>query len=458
MNRSTTICAVLIACGTPPGEPVENSASVVVSCIVQADNVLRYDCVASSEKATGLIVSVWEGSTPLRTLPSRPSAKEHRFVAYGMPPASEIRLVVETDDGQQVDTTLVTQALPPVLESVVSVQGAADLSYLLTLDPCTLGGAVLMLDSLGRVHWYHVFGDATHSGPGGAVDGLALTNRDSVLVVTGKDRLREVGFDGEVRADLQLGRGDFPQPLHHDLYWGDHHVYALDAAVHDLDNGHVVVDGVTVFDHDLAVTARLDLSDHLAPEASGPAAFSYWNEVFPGATDWSHGNSVVQDGDDLLLSFRHLDAVISVEANPDAEDFGGLNWRLTGSGASPLMSDFTWVDGGQGVGFTGQHHVSMSAEGRLMMFDNAALQAASSGLEVALHPGQAEITRRWPLQRVCAVQGGMVSVGDGALLTCGDARFAALIDAASNETWRLSIDCPTGVVGPLSRVLPVGAF
>ena len=458
MKHARILLLSLFACGPSAVETTGPLQDVELTCTVQANNVLRYDCSAVLDNPSPLTVSIWEGRTLLRRQPAFDVSLNHSFVAYGMPPEAGIQISVESDDGHTGLVAVQTGPLPDTFTADVRVTGAASLPYLLTLDPCADGGALLVMDPKGRVHWYEHLGDAVFSGAGGPIDAFALTDRGSVLVVTGKSRLRELTFQGDVRTDLSLENGDFPRYLHHDLHWCDDYLYALNAEVHDIDGTQIVVDGVTVFDRDFAVVAEFDLLDHGAPQASGALFSAYWATVFPNSEDWSHGNSVRREGDSLLLSFRALDAIFDVVADPLDPNFGEVNSILTGTDTSPFASDFTWVDGPLGQGFAGQHHVSMAADGTLVVFDNSEVGPVSSGIRVALGGGQAELVQRWDFNRMCPVQGAVFPMEGGALLTCGDGRFATWMDDDSIQSWRMTFECPDGVQGPLSRVVPLFSF
>ena len=94
------------------------------------------------------------------------------------------------------------------------------------------------------------------------------------------------------------------------------------------------------------------------------------NAPVNGNYDVYHVNSAEADGDDVLLSFRHLDAVYSV--NPSA---GTVEWKL---GGTPRAESLTIVGGG---GFGGQHDARVLGDGTVTVHDNA------------FHPGAAGTPR-----------------------------------------------------------------
>lgn len=113
--------------------------------------------------------------------------------------------------------------------------------------------------------------------------------------------------------------------------------------------------------------------------ASGELLFE-WNSadhglvaetVLPGSDDYAHINSLdVMDDGDLLLSFRHLSAVLKVARTAHGEHAeGDVVWKLGGRD-----SDFTFTDQ-QGMpdgGPCAQHTASELPNGNIVVFDNGA--------------------------------------------------------------------------------------
>jgi hypothetical protein len=93
----------------------------------------------------------------------------------------------------------------------------------------------------------------------------------------------------------------------------------------------------------------------------------------PGlAFDAYHLNSIQQiAGGNLLVSFRHLSAVLSIHKKT-----GKINWELGGK-----HSDFSF---GPGAHFEWQHDARMHSHGRLTVFDNGAGLAKSESQSRAL--------------------------------------------------------------------------
>ncbi len=97
-----------------------------------------------------------------------------------------------------------------------------------------------------------------------------------------------------------------------------------------------------------AVVRRWSAFDHLDPDADRGSRSR--------ASDWLHANSLsVGARGSVLLSLHFLDQVVSI-----APDFGGLDWRLGGVGATIAVDD----------PFSGQHTAAEIEPGRVLLFDN----------------------------------------------------------------------------------------
>ncbi|MFK7787575.1 MAG: arylsulfotransferase family protein [Crocinitomicaceae bacterium] len=119
---------------------------------------------------------------------------------------------------------------------------------------------------------------------------------------------------------------------------------------------NVLCNGVQEFDNNGTLVFEWSSCDDVHPsEADG---FGYNANRF----DYFHINSIDVDEDDghLLVSARHLNAIIKVDHNT-----GDVIWRLGGSN-----SDFTFVGDS---GFSGQHDCRSEGNGVYTLFDNANL-------------------------------------------------------------------------------------
>lgn len=135
----------------------------------------------------------------------------------------------------------------------------------------------------------------------------------------------------------------------------------------------------------------------------------------PGtAFDAYHLNSIQQiAGGNLLASFRHLSAVLSIDKKT-----GKINWELGGK-----HSDYSF---GPGAHFEWQHDARMHSNGRLTVFDNGAglakSESQSRGLELRLRGRSATLMHAylhtppvlaWSQGSVELLPGGNAFVGWG---------------------------------------------
>ena len=121
-------------------------------------------------------------------------------------------------------------------------------------------------------------------------------------------------------------------------------------------------------------TGRLDaIVQHI--DAAGDVLFSWDSKALAGETvagsdpDYAHINSiqVMEDGN-LLLSFRHLSAVLKI-ARHDGGGFeeGDVMWKLGGRDSD---FDFETAAGEPDVGPCAQHTATELPNGHIMVFDN----------------------------------------------------------------------------------------
>jgi hypothetical protein len=94
------------------------------------------------------------------------------------------------------------------------------------------------------------------------------------------------------------------------------------------------------------------------------------NEYTEQTEDWTHANSLwLMNDDKVLMSIRHLDQVIAIEA-----DFSGVAWRLGGPN-----SDFSFPDSSDR--FFHQHSAVQLPNGNILLFDNGNTRPDANGGE-----------------------------------------------------------------------------
>lgn len=422
----------LLACtpddaGTDGSTTTVSTGDLAVTCAA-TDNALRFACSTALPAASPTTWTVTEGDGTVVGVWSVDADAAPAVVLWGLPPDAALTVAVASEAGDAGAADLATGALPAALSGLsVDVTGApTEVEGVLVSEQCGGSSWLLVLDGRGRVVWYHEVA--------GGISGYRWTTAGTALWADGTS-VTELSADGTTTWSATS-----TDPLHHDLTRGGDRVYALYAATF----GEYVVDGLHVYEGGELV-GDWWLPDHLTPTGDGLGS-SFWQGTFPGAIDWSHGNSVWSDGETALVSLRWQDAVLRFPADPAAPDFGEVEWTLTGTDDTDVIGDFDWPDGG---GFDGQHHATL-VDGGVTVFDNGDRTAISRGVEVALDEDAftAREVRSWSAGRHCETQGGVERVGDEVLVTCAPAkevRAFGLDDASAHFT--LATSC-SGMAPP----------
>jgi hypothetical protein len=168
-----------------------------------------------------------------------------------------------------------------------------------------------------------------------------------------KETIRAVGMNTDLHDMQQLPNGDhlvlaYSFRPHVDLTdFG----YGSDSTVLDAVIQQVNADGDLVWswnskDHiDLAETGR------------------WWSALHEPNFDITHVNSIEPDGDSIIVSFRHLDAVYSIDRST-----GDINWKLGGTQTPESLTVKKDPYGDYPLG--GQHDARIDKHGNLTVFDD----------------------------------------------------------------------------------------
>lgn len=415
-------CPLFLAIGCHGGTDPAPGAIAGATCEA-TDNALRFRCRADLDPPAA---ATWtavgdDGTTRVFTTPA---AATSEVVVWGLPRRMDVTWTVEAGEASATGSYR-TGSLPNQLDPLhVTTTGSATVDGIGMVQYCGLSAWILILDDRGRVVWY----EPTEAGPRGG-GGYDFTAAGTVVRATAESVV-EIAMDG---TELWRATG-FDRPLHHDVRRGGDHVYALNASEHDgyvLDGVYVLTDGELVAEWDLVGVAT--------PRTESLSEF--WSDDFPGAVDWSHGNSLWSDGSSLLISLRWQDAVVKIDADPASPDFGAVDWVLTGSTSTDFTGDFTWTDGG---GFDGQHHAS-PVDGGLVLFDNRAFGLASRALRLDLDEGGFTASERdaWSFGYHCPIQGAAFALETGGVLaTCATASRVLEFDPdAADPRFELAVSC-----------------
>ena len=447
--------------GTPPAPPLS------ASCTVDADNVLRAHCAVRLTTAGPATITLSAPGVAPIVFDSPSEAFAHDIAVWGLAPSTSFAWVA-TAGAASASGVLETGALVGTLRNLtVTVTEAGDHGdegVLVNYGCEGLDEALLILDRGGRVRWYQELlgiddpglGPTTTRGFQVDADGtlLALLDRDAVVSY---DRLGGQAF--------VVARGaDFAPPVHHDVTrWGSW-TYALFSEVVDGPLGPTVMDGFLVFAADGSVRATWRAADHFVPVAGGTGGGPYWADVHGDAFDWSHTNAIaVDDQGHATLSLRYQSALVQVEADPDAADFGAVRWVAVGEpatsalvGTVPLWSSTGITD----LGFEEQHHVSALGGGGWLIWDNGRDGQASRALRLQETDAGLDLQQAWVADGACPGQGSASLLPSGhVLVDCAPADTLAEITPAGETVWTARLGCGIGLMlRPLYRGLPVALF
>ncbi len=137
---------------------------------------------------------------------------------------------------------------------------------------------------------------------------------------------------------------------------------------------HLVADLVVEFDPvSLDVVKEVSLADYYDPLTHPDAAaicgpdfgpgFPTWHygHEEPAAIDWTHANAATYDvgRDAVLVSIRHLDAVLAIDWS-DTADFGSVLWELGPHGTLDIDGDAIFH----------QHAPEIQPDGSVLIYDN----------------------------------------------------------------------------------------
>jgi len=418
----------------------------IATCARQPENALRFDCDLALDAPGDASIHFQAEDGDRRTRTSTAGlTTTHTITLWGMRPETAYSWTVEVNGVEGPSGTLLTGPLPASLTGLAITATGTDpvADHLAYAGSCGGQGHALIIGSDGAVYWYQPF-----EGRGTA---LNLTDDGTVILLSGQ-RILEYDLSGELL--LSLDEDDFGAPIHHDVFKYADHVYVLFADAYPVGDEEAVVDGIYVFDRAGTLVETWELFDHLSLTAEDlmGADDRFWEEDFPGAADFSHGNSVFVDASGIYVSTRWISTIWKVVGLGEP-DFGAIAWSLTGEASAPVPPDLVLGTriGGE-ADFIGQHHATMAPDGRLTLFDNRTAGDTSRGLalDVDETAGTAEIVAAYPLPVQCNVQGGSFQVeGGGTVVTCATTgRTYHFQPGAAEASFTLTASCEDGGGGP----------
>jgi hypothetical protein len=435
--RQSSVVLLLLGCS---GRDGDGRRPPSLSCAVQPDNLLRYDCTVTLARAAPATLRWGPLDRPDEREATSPSAREHAFTIWGLRAGieHEVRGVA---GGQQATLAIVPATLPESWVPDVVVTGESTGEAVLLPLRCAPEPTLAILDTEGRILAYQVLEGAELSGYNWTRDGTLLALLDN-------DRVLEHDLLGRRVTDLSASAGDFDGPAHHEVHRGpDGLLWLLAKRSVRQDGVPLKVDRVVALDADGQVAEWLSTDHLLAP--LDPAR----------ARDATHGNGIWADeAGDLYVSLREISTVLKIAGDPGAPGFGEVRWRLTG-GHTPEPSDFAIVstNGATDVlDFDGQHNPNLGPDGRLGLFDNRrALGPTARALffDLDLEAGTADVVEAYELGQDCPNQGAALSLPDGRrLVTCAESAAAyEYVPGAATPSWTVRAACPSAI----GRIFPV---
>ncbi len=116
--------------------------------------------------------------------------------------------------------------------------------------------------------------------------------------------------------------------------------------------------------------------DHIDPSETPERWRDSWVYALPGELpdgrqvfDYVHWNSIQQVGDTVVMSFRHLDAVLAIDKTS-----GDVVWKL---GGTPTPESLTVVGDPESNPLGGQHHARLQPDGTVTIYDNNTNETAA---------------------------------------------------------------------------------
>lgn len=371
MNRAT-FAVLCLACAC------EASPSSVGSADLELDpngtTPLAARLTVDTSAPASLSITVSDGAASFDVTVSARTT-EHAVPIVGLRPNTTYEVAVTTvaDDGASPlpPMQITTPSLPqpfPVIDAETLVPGAAEPG----LSLMDIGGTAEYLaavDDTGDVVWLYVPPDA------GVGDARMLAN-GNLLYLSGGD-IYEMTLLGDIVRRVEVTDRD--RDFHHEVFptaGGTYLTLGLevteraDFPISDtdpdlLDTVDVTDDTIIEVDASGTVLRRHAVLDILDPTRIGYDSLSTHFELGT-PNDWCHANAIIADGDSVIVSCRHQDAVFKARL-----DTGELVWILAPhDNWSDAFRPFLLEPVGDVEWSYHQHAPALTGDGTLVLFDN----------------------------------------------------------------------------------------
>jgi arylsulfate sulfotransferase len=301
---------------------------------------------------------------------------EHEVAILGLTPDGTFRIIVTASSQDEADLlpplTLSTDPLPqPFPEIVVETSIPESMEPGLTMfDVGQTASYLVVIDAQGRVVWLYV-------PPGPGVGDVRLLPNGNLLYLSGSD-IYEMTMLGDIVRHIEASERD--HRFHHEVFPTAEGTYlTLGLEVTEVDDFHtseldpeplaavdVTDDTILEVEPDGTVIRRHSLLDILDRSRIGYDSLSdHFRLETPN--DWAHANAIISEGDSVIVSVRHQDAVFKAR-----RDTGELAWILAphdnwSSAFQPYLLQPS------GIGFEWSYHPhapELTSDGTLLLFDN----------------------------------------------------------------------------------------
>ncbi|MDR6568916.1 aryl-sulfate sulfotransferase [Chitinophaga ginsengisegetis] len=292
-------------------------------------------------------------------------------------------------------------------------------------------GALYLLNSQGKVVWYHQV-------KGTGFKTAHFTENKTLLCILGSkeyatsygNQVMELSMTGDTLLHLQKGQADFTANVHHEVLLApDNHIVMLATVERTFDlttaggTAHDTVrsDGILVLDRKGHKVWEWSVFDALEPATD--------KEILHTRMDWMHANSLSYDKDgNYLISFYNNGQIWKLDAHT-----GKVIWKFGKNG------DFRFPDS---AAFDMGHAVHINAENDLMLFDNGVSRQQSQTLAFHLDEGNrtAAVSIRSPLPAYLFNDrmGSAYLVDHNSILQCSSKRNTVLLtNRQGHPLWRL---------------------
>ena len=386
-RRLTPLILLLLACEAGPA----STATATVELDPNGTTPLAALLAVSTVEPSTLSIAV-TGPDDAWTVQVDDADTEHEVAILGLTPNGTFQVVV-TASGQDGSNELPqlsfnTGPLPqPFPEIVVEASIPESMEPGLTMfDVGDTAAYLVVIDQEGRVVWLYVPPDA-------AVGDVRLLPNGNLLYLSGSD-IYEMTMLGDIVRHIEASEGDLR--FHHEVFPTAEGTYlTLGFEISEVDDFHtsevdseplatvdVTDDTILEVESDGTVMRRHNLLDILDPSRIGYDSLSdHFRLETPN--DWAHANAIISDGDSVIVSVRHQDAVFKAR-----RDTGELAWILAphdnwSSAFQPYLLEPS------GIGFAWsyhQHAPQLTSDGTLLLFDNGNHRASPYDGQVPMTP------------------------------------------------------------------------